>query len=199
MNFIHELHWRPTIGDPSAMGWFTVFAYGLTAFVAWLAARRAGNAPGLPGGSKGLWLAVATLMSLLCLNKQLDLQSLITDIGRVFAWHQGWYQERREFQRWFVLGIVAASFLLTLLMLAVYHKFWIRHILLGAGLAFLLTFIVVRAVSFHHFDSMLKHEIGGMKMNWILELGGIGLVFIAAFRDFQNPKRSVLAPWQVKH
>lgn len=199
MNFIEELHWRPTIGDPSAMGWFTVFAYGLTAFVAWLAARRAKNAPGLAGGSRGLWLLVSALMSFLCLNKQLDLQSLITDIGRVFAWHQGWYQERREYQRWFVLAAVAGSGLVALLVLACFWKFWFRHWLLGIGLAFLLTFIVVRAISFHHFDSILKHEVGGMKMNWILELGGIALILIAAYRDFRNPKRAVLAPWQVKH
>lgn len=199
MNFLHELHWRPTIGDPTVMGWVTVFAYGITAFTAWLAARRAGNAPGLAGGSKGLWLLVATLMAFLCLNKQLDLQSLLTDIGRVIAWHQGWYQERRDFQRWFVLAAVAGSVLITLLTLLVFRKFWIRHWLLGFGLAFLLTFIVVRAISFHHVDAILKHEIGGMKMNWILELGGIALIFAAALRDFRNPKRAVLAPWQVKH
>ncbi len=199
MNFIQELHWRPTIGDPTAMGWFTVFAYGLTAFVAWLAARRAGNAPGLANGSKGLWLLVSALMALLCVNKQLDLQSLVTDIARVIAWHQGWYQERREYQRWFVLAAVAGSGLITLLVLAGFWKFWFQHWLLGCGLAFLLTFIVVRAISFHHFDAILKHKIGGMKMNWILEIGGIGLIFIAAYRDFRNPKRAVLAPWQVKH
>lgn len=197
MNFFHELHWRPAIGDPSLMGWLTVFAYGLTAFAAWLASRRAGHAPGLASGSRGLWLLVATLMAFLCLNKQLDLQSLATDIGRVIAWHQGWYQERREYQRWFVLGAFAASGLITLLLLIVFRKFWVRHLLLGFGLAFLLTFIVVRAISFHHVDAILKHEFGGMRMNWILELGGIALVFTAALHDFWNPQRAVRAPWEI--
>ena len=48
---------------------------------------------------------------------------------------------------------------------------------------FLLTFIVVRAISFHHFDLFLKARVGGLKMNWVLELGGIALVALAALRE----------------
>jgi hypothetical protein len=90
-DLIQHLRWRPQIGDPSLMGWLTVAAYGLVAVTAYLAARRARQAPGLAAGSRACWLLVAALMTLLCLNKQLDLQSLFTDIGRVIAWKFGWY------------------------------------------------------------------------------------------------------------
>ena len=42
-----------------------------------------------------LWLFVALGMAALCVNKQLDLQSLFTDIGRVASHHLGWYEKRR--------------------------------------------------------------------------------------------------------
>jgi hypothetical protein len=61
--------------------------------------------------------------------------------------------------------------------------------MLVAGLFLLLTFIVVRAISFHHVDVFLKSGIAGLKMNWLLELGGISLVVGAAFLDASSKAR----------
>jgi len=88
------------------MGWLTVVAYGLAAAACLFAAMRASAVPGSEKGLKArtIWIIMTVLMTLLCINKQLDLQSLITDIGRVVARHEGWYQERRSFQKWFCCG-----------------------------------------------------------------------------------------------
>lgn len=196
MDFIEQIRWRPQIGDPSFMGWLTVVVYGLAAFTAFAAARRGGRALGLASGSRGMWLMVGLLLSLLCLNKQLDLQSLMTDIGRVFAWQQGWYEDRRAYQKWFVLGILGVSLVSTVSLFFIYRQFWLKHLLLFCGLAFLLTFIVIRAISFHHFDEILKSSVGGVKINWFLELTGIGLIWIAAAMDYFNPKRVPTSPHQ---
>ncbi len=187
MNFLHEIHWRPEIGDPTPMGWFTVLAYGLAALTCWLAAVRTGRAPGTEKGSRGLWLCVAMIMGFLCINKQLDLQSLLTDIGRVIAWKQGWYENRREFQMHFIISLLALSLSTTLFLVLRFRAFWKRHFLLASGLAFLFTFIAVRAVSFHHVDVLLKTSVGGLRLNWLLELWGIALVWLAAMMDYQMP------------
>ena len=174
MNFLNELHWRPTIGDPSVMGWITVGAYAVVAILAgavWYQRKDR------------IWLAVALGMALLGLNKQLDLQSLFTDIGRVISYHGGWYEQRRNYQIWFVLGVVGFGGLVTGWFIWRHHAFWIHHKLLTAGVLFLMTFILVRAISFHHFDSFLKIKLVGVKMNWVLELGGILLVGLAAVRE----------------
>ena len=52
----------------------------------------------------------------------------------------------------------------------------------GAGSG-VMTFIAVRAVSFHHVDVFLKSAVGGVRMNWALELGGIFLIGLAAVRE----------------
>jgi hypothetical protein len=192
MDFIQHIRWRPGIGDPTVMGFLTVGAYGLAALTALAAARKARRSPETTRGSRGLWLAVAALMAFLCVNKQLDLQSLLTDIGRLIAWDQGWYQNRREFQKWFSLGVVAVSLLITGYLIFRFRDFWRRHFLLGSGLTFLLTFIVVRAISFHHFEVFLVYRVAGVKMNWFLELSGIALVWLAAIMDFRNPERAAL-------
>jgi hypothetical protein len=196
IEFFQSLRWRPTIGDPSLMGWLTVAAYGLAAIMAWLAARRAHRAPGLFTGSRSTWLLVSALMTFLCLNKQLDLQSLFTDIGRVLAWKAGLYEDRREFQKWFVIGALGLSGLTALVTIIFFHRFWRYHFLLACGLAFLLTFIVVRAISFHHIDIFLRSRVFGAKMNWVLELTGIALVMIAAFRDWRFPRRQPPPKWK---
>lgn len=185
--FIREIRWRPEIGDPSTMGWITVVAYGLAAFTCALAALRTGRSPGTARGSRPLWLLVALFMAFLCLNKQLDLQSLLTDIGRVLAWRQGWYEDRREFQKLFIIALLGFSMVSAAFLLLRYHTFWKRHLLLATGLVFLTTFIAVRAVSFHHFDAFLNWSAAGVRMNWLFELGGIALVCLAALFDYTTP------------
>ena len=201
MDLLLEIRWRPGIGDPSFMGWLTVAAYAVVAFLAWLAGRRAGRASGTHPGGRMMWWLVSAFMMMLCVNKQLDLQSLLTDIGRMIAWKQGWYGERREVQKWFVFAIVGIAGLVSLFFLIRYHRFWREHPLLVTGLGFLTTFILVRAVSFHHVDIFLRSRVGGLKFNWILELGGIGLVGLAALLGYQNPaaRTKRLAPGFIRH
>ncbi|MES2920684.1 MAG: hypothetical protein V4819_04020 [Verrucomicrobiota bacterium] len=174
MNFLNEIRWRPTIGDPSFMGWCTVFAYCLGAILATRAWFKTEDR---------IWLFVALGMAGLSVNKQLDLQSLFTDIGRVASYHGGWFEQRRIYQKWFVLGVIAGAGISGSWFIWRYNAFWVRHKLLTAGVFFLLTFIVVRAISFHHVDAFLKDEVGGVRMNWVLELGGIFLISLAAVRE----------------
>lgn len=185
VDFFSSIRWRPTIGDPSFMGWFTVWAYGLAAVLAAWTAKKAGRDRLLEGGPKArkVWIGIAILLALLCINKQLDLQSLLTDIGRVISKSQGWYGERREFQKWFVLGTLAVSGLFGVWFACKSRLFWLNHRLLVSGLFFLLTFIVVRAISFHQVDQFLRTRLGEIKLNWLLELTGIFLVALAAGRE----------------
>lgn len=174
MEILREFRWRPVIGDSTFMGWFTVAAYAFAALLAmrvWFQQRDR------------LWLLVALGMAALCVNKQLDLQSLFTDIGRVASYHLGWYEDRRTVQKWFVLGVIGGAAVFGGWFVWHRHAFWRRHMLLSFGLFFLMTFIVVRAISFHHFDVFLKDERLGVRMNWVLELGGISMIALAALRE----------------
>lgn len=183
--FIAQIRWRPQIGDPSVMGWVTVIAYGLAAVLCLAAAFRNRTTVDVAGARHwhGVWLGVALLMAFLCLNKQLDLQSLLTDVGRVLAKQEGWYGQRRIVQRWFV-GSVAAAGAATLAFLAWKARVFFRErIVLLAGLAMLLSFIIIRAASFHQVDVLIRSRIIGLRINWILELGGIALVALGAIQS----------------
>lgn len=161
--------WAPRIGDPHPMGWATVAAYALAAGLAlavWRGRRGAG----------GFWLAVALVMAALAVNKQLDLQSALTAAGRCLAQAQGWYEARRGVQAAFVAGLALAGAVFLALMLRSLRGTGGAHLVAAAGLALTVTFVLTRAVGFHHMDQMLKLRLAGARMNWILELSGIALV-----------------------
>ncbi|WP_435011801.1 hypothetical protein P12x_006035 (plasmid) [Tundrisphaera lichenicola] len=175
--------WRPAIGDPTVVGWVTVVAYLLAAAAC---ARAAWREP-MPGGRRrsrpsGFWLTLSVAMLLLGINKQIDLQTLFTLLGRRILKANGLHQDRRTYQALF-LGCVAASSLLLLIVSLWLARRSFRHRWLAlVGMAFLMGFVVIRAASFHHVDTLLASQLGGLKWNWILELGGIVVVAAGAIR-----------------
>lgn len=134
------------------------------------------------------WISNIVIMAFLGLNKQLDIQTLFTEIGRHFAHTGGWYDQRQTIQ---ILFILALSLLA---IIAICALFWSLRKMAAAvrvaaiGLCFLCAFVVVRAASFHHVDNFLGEKISGLRWNGILELGGI-LIITAAAWQYQR-KRS---------
>src|SRR2546423_5657387 len=89
--------WRPGIGDPTFIGWVTVVAYFVAAYFCWRASRN-----GLHGRKvRWFWTGLTALLVFLGFNKQLDLQTALTFIGKDFAKATGWYENRRVVQVFF--------------------------------------------------------------------------------------------------
>jgi hypothetical protein len=171
-------HWRPGIGDPTVMGWITVFAYIFGAMLCWRAAMKSMIASKL----RRFWFGLGILLFALGLNKQLDLQTAFTFIGKDFAKTTGWYENRRIVQAVFI-GIIGLCGIGATVALAWYFRpEWGRLWPALFGVGFLITFIVIRAASFHHVDLFLQSGPLGLRMNWILELGGIAAIAIPASR-----------------
>lgn len=171
------------------MGWLTVAAYALAASLCLIAAWRSriDESPAAGARLRRLWLGVATLMLFLCVNKQLDLQTLLTRIGRELAIRGGWYGNRRIVQFVFVVLVAAVAIAGFRFIVRGTRSILKERKLLLFGLCFLIVFIIVRALSFHHIGVFLATEIAGIRMNWVLELGGIGLIVISAARAVRNP------------
>ncbi|WP_212751884.1 isopropylmalate isomerase [Roseovarius arcticus] len=162
--------WSPQIGDPTIVGWLTVASYFIVSVISVLVFLRQS------GRSRMFWLFLSALLFALAINKQLDLQSALTAVGRCLSQAQGWYAERRTFQLSFIISIIIASVLIAVLL------FWamrreLKHIWLAlTGTALLLAFIAIRAVGFHHFDQFIGYEVGSIRVNWAFEIGGIAMI-----------------------
>lgn len=191
-----KITWTPGIGDPTAMGWITVLLYLITAALSFLVMRRRATIFGDQRAHEAqLWMMLAVVLLLLGINKQLDLQSLLTDIGRVLFREYGFYEQRRYFQQGFIAALLLLSVTLLLTM-----GWYFRHSLRDNGIAILglgvlLTFVAIRASSFHHMDRFIGVELVGVRMNWIMEIGAISLIGFNAVRLLLRVRESPATPW----
>src|SRR5688500_4566551 len=90
--------WSPGIGDPTVGGWATVALYAIAAVVCFRVGRRHRR---LPRPELFLYRLLALGLVALGLNKQLDLQTAFTELGRMAAVEYGWYADRRRIQKAF--------------------------------------------------------------------------------------------------
>ena len=192
MGFVKVIEWTAGIGDPTFMGWLTVALYFFTAF---LALRVVVSSGFLFVGEneklqKQFWLYVALILLFLGINKQLDLQSLLTAIGRYSAHRDGWYENRRFIS---TVVIVAILSILSIAMMLFIHR--MKPILktnLPAiiGLCFLLLFVIIRATSFHHMGLLVSKKIWGIRMYLALEQIGILAIIFSAISLSRHKKQA---------
>lgn len=172
--------WSPGLGDNSAMGWVTVLVYLIAAVLSARAAKALRGPEAPVRRERSFWVISAAVMLFLAVNKQLDLQTLFTTIGRCNARLMGWYDMRQTVQRDFILAVAVAGglvvALLALLLRGILGRVW--PALLGIG--FVCGFVLIRASSFHSVDGLIGSWAMGIKVNWLLELPGPTLVAIVA-------------------
>jgi hypothetical protein len=138
------------------------------------------------------WVMLAVVMGLMGLSRVIDLGPLITDHGRDWARDYGWYEDRRSIQRTavevvIVSGAVAACIAAAWLAFAAAPE----HPLGAVAVLYLMTYVVVRAISLHQIDQLLyNHPVEGVRLNAVFELGGIAAVCAAAFVSLALRARS---------
>lgn len=179
--------WQASIANADLADWVTVAAYIVAAA---LCARAAMQAWLRREPREDIfWRGVAVLMLFLGINELLDLQTLITMIGRADAKAHGWYEGRREVQYYFVTGLTAATVIGGVAMIWLTRRADIAVRLALVGLAFIGLFILLRAASFHHLDMLLSS--GARVFNWgsVQEMAGIMIVAGAAAFYARKRKR----------
>jgi hypothetical protein len=167
--------WSPGIGDPTFAGWATTFLYFATAIQVWRVMRRTERA----SFEWTVWRVLLVCMLALGVNKQLDLQTAFTEMGRILAHKQGWYDDRQEVQKMFIAGLCGAAAAGCVAIAVVAYHMPLSTRLALCGIVVLTAFVLIRAASFHHVDILLSTRAIGLKVNWILENGGILLVMLA--------------------
>jgi hypothetical protein len=160
--------------DRAPLAWLIVAGYFIAAAAAFWASRSARKR------DRRFWMGTALVLAFLGLNKELDLQTLLTVEGRSFAHYAGWYEQRRLVQGIFLLvmavvGVVAIAALIR----------WLRRSPVqvrtaAVGIVLLFTFVLVRAGSFHHLDDWVTLNVAGMRGGWWLELAGTAVIGLSA-------------------
>ena len=169
--------WHAGIGDATVFGWITVVFYLLA--VARCIVKA--NASKKYGGNYQFWLYLAVFLLSLSINKQLDLQSWLTETLKDSAQEHGWYEHRKPLQLAFIMAL-GFGMLITLVSFRLFlANTWRNYKPTWVGIIFLCTFILIRAASFHHVDLLINHEILGLRLNVLMEVGAILLIIIGTY------------------
>ena len=160
-------NWMPNRGDPTISGWGITLLYmavGLCALYCTGAFQGRGAIP-LSTYYAWFWWVVGIAILLLGVNKQLDLQILLADVGRTYAQVHGWYEQRKPVQirtiaLFATLGLGALEWFAYRLRRAP-RSTWPAM----AGMLLLALYVLLRMVGLHP----IEHVMG---LRWLrLELG----------------------------
>ena len=194
MGFLAEIEygkWRMWIGDPTVMGWITFSLYLITAVICWKAVKKHKTDN---KREASFWLLFTVLFIMLGLNKELDLHSLLNEIGSAMAKEQGWWESRFTVKKIFLAGVAFLGAVALYFLSRYYNNIWQANKLAAAGLIMIGIFILIRGLSFQGYENLKKASLLGIKLKWALELSGIGLVFAAAVKNLRKDQEQVEEP-----
>ncbi|MEQ8181456.1 MAG: hypothetical protein ABRQ29_07060, partial [Smithellaceae bacterium] len=128
---------------------------------------------------QGFWLLVIFILSIFGINKQLDFQVLLVEIGRPIALKSGWYESRRIVQAVFTFVLTGIAGLFAVMMLFLIRRHWRNNILALLGLLILCFYGIMEAISQSHVGCSLElYEQWSFRLTDVIEMTGI--LFILA-------------------
>ncbi len=171
--------WEASVAGADFADWVTVAAYLVTAG---LSARAASHAR-LRRESREMlfWRFTAVLLVFLGINELLDLQSLLTSVGRAYAKSSGWYGVHRRVQYVFVIALAVVAAIMGLIVLWFTRRTHATIRLALIGLVFIGLFVLLRAASFHHLDATMGQGLKAFNLGSVQEMAGILVVASAAW------------------
>ena len=130
-----------------------------------------------PAAKQGFWLLVIFILSIFGINKQLDFQVLLVEIGRPIALKSGWYESRRIVQAVFAFVLTGIAGLFAVMMLFLIRRHWRNNILALLGLLSLCFYGIMEAISQSHVGCSLElYEQWSFRLTDVIEMTGILLI-----------------------
>jgi len=182
----------PVINDPTLIGWITLVMYIIAAGLcaaAWLRARdrrhwprRVGSTLDIarPAAESRFWAALTMLLILLGINKQLDVQTLLTEGAKRLAQAQGWYDRRAAVQVVFTVLACAGLAGLLFMFARLTWGAWGRHLLSLLGVSLILAYVVVRLMNIEGMDERVGVDFSLVEDLWAVEWAGLACIGISA-------------------
>ena len=180
-----KFDWTPALHDLTLRGVSVSAAYLAAAWLSWRA--RATIAADASFRLGLFWLLTAGGLAMLGLNKQLDLQTLIIQVGREIALAQGWYEQRRAVQAAFLAAAAISGLTLAWLGLALIRKQWAQLKWALAGIGLIAAYLGTRAAEITH----VGFWQGRLSSDdfFLLELAGAALIAWQAARPAGKKER----------
>jgi hypothetical protein len=172
--------------DQTFLGWFTTGGYLAAAVLCALASQACvAGWRGRYTESRRLaffWGLITAGLALLAINKQLDLQTVLTDRLREQAERGGWYEHRRIVQALFVMLAAATAAGTLWMLLRLLGPRWREHRLLLAGLVVLAGYLLLRVADIERVGEMAGLSLAAEGLRSVAEWTGLAMIAVAAWR-----------------
>jgi hypothetical protein len=185
MNGAELFRWKLCFGDPTFIGWLLT---GIYLLIGMFALRRSYKL----AECSGEWFAMGALMLFFSFNKQLDLQTLISDVGRWIATSLGLMEQRHLFKIFFMLAMVLCIVLTIWYLRKTVLVFFRQFKLTVVGLAGFIIFIILRASSFHLFSDGFNLFLTNVYFFSILELNSLLIILFSTINYYKLAERKIL-------
>jgi len=172
--------WHLSAGDPTWLGWGTTCLYAVAFFATMVAGRAAA------ARERVVWWLLAALLAALGINKELDFQTLVFDLGRRLSRIEGWYEERRAVQAAFSLALALGMLGAAWVGRRDLRAFARHNRTVIAGLSLLCMFVLFRAASADHLWRLGHDEYDDKSWSWVLEVSGLALVLHGALASLRR-------------
>ena len=107
---------------------------------------------------------------------------------------QGWYETRRPYQYAFIGAVAVLATSAGVALIAATRRVDRALKLAALGLVFVLAFVTVRAMSFHHVDALIGTRVLQVRVNWIFEIAGILVVIVGSVLRLMRPTAARESP-----
>jgi hypothetical protein len=132
------------------------------------------------------WWILALVLVALGVNKQLDLQGLLMELGRSFAYQLGVYEKRRGLQMIFLFVLAIVSVAAFFFWFRMNRHNWREQGYMVIGGVFLVAFVLVRAASFHHLQEFFALPLGGVRLHRVIELFALAWLAASAIKRLRD-------------
>lgn len=172
--------WISRAGDSQVSSVINTVLYGvsvLASFYRWKTLRYLKTS----SVEQRFWLLLSFVLLAFGLNKQLDLQVLLIEIGRPIAVKGGWYGSRRMVQAAFALVMTGIAGLFVTMAVSLIRKHWHHNALALPGLLILCIYAAIETIAASHAGLSFQFpERWGIRLSDLIEMGGILLILVNA-------------------
>lgn len=140
------------------------------------------------------WCSMSILITLIGITSIFNLHVHLTGFFREYAFNEGWYQYRRQFQVLFLAGLISFGILINLALHSKLSGISISNRRILYGITFLMCVILLDSVSFHPVDQVFNNGIFGCNMRLVLELIGIFWITISLLIKINKGPKNTLSP-----
>lgn len=160
--------WWLRLGDPGITG------LGMTALYFVVTFFMFRHALALPhGGERRMWIIASTILLLLAINKQLDLQHYMNKVGHCVYARSGLIAEKDAARSDFGTLILALAAIGTAALIWAFRRHLANNLPLIAGLALIALYLAMQVSRFEHLAGGLLQRLAELRVHRLIEAAGL--------------------------